>query len=188
MKQTQRPLLQVLDEASINSLLNAPDLRTRRGRRDKALMSVMAYGGLRIAEACSLKYSDIQYRDEYIRLTFSGKGNKTRTVTLPPQAVSALESHLKGVQAGYIFPGRDGPLKPRMARDIVEQHARTAGLPDWVHPHTLRHSYATFLMRKTGDLFLVSRVLGHSNTVTTDKYYLSFDASYADKAAEAWAS
>ena len=72
----------------------------------------------------------------------------------------------------------------RSGYDVVVRSAQAANLPAWVHPHTLRHSYATKLIRATGDVFLVSRVLGHSNMQTTARYYLSYDATYADKAAE----
>lgn len=89
-------MLQVLTDAQIQSLVNAPDLRTRLGVRDKALMSVMAFGGLRIQEACHLRKAEVIRRDGITRLTFSGKGGKTRTVTLPPQADSAVEKQLRG--------------------------------------------------------------------------------------------
>jgi len=86
----------------------------------------------------------------------------------------------------YLFAGRSGPLSPRSGHFIVCSYAKKIGLPDWVHPHSLRHTYGTKIMRETGDIFLVSRVLGHADISTTAKYYLAYDPSYADKAAEVW--
>jgi integrase/recombinase XerC/integrase/recombinase XerD len=77
-------------------------------------------------------------------------------------------------------------MTPNGGYKVVERNGIKGGLPEWLHPHALRHYYGTKLMRETGDIFLVSRVLGHSNMQTTARYYLAFDASYADRAAKIW--
>lgn len=178
-------MLQVLTEDQVNALLSAPDHRTREGRRDRAFLHILGLGGLRIAEACNLKVTDIEKVGEEMFLTFTGKKGKTRTVALPSRAVSAVERHLTGHKSPFVFPGYSGPLTSRAGYNIVLRHARDAGLPDWVHPHSLRHTYGTRLMRATGDLFLVSRVMGHSSTQTTAQYYLAYDRSYASRASKA---
>lgn len=178
-------MLQVLDDAQVEALVSAPDGRAKRGKRDKALLAILAYGGLRIAEACSLKVSEVQRQGSKTRLVFAGKGGRVRTVSLPQKAAAMVLSHLATNDSPFLFPGRHGPLTARGGRLIVTYWVRKAGLPDWVHPHTLRHSYGTKLIKQTGDLFLVSRVMGHANISTTAAYYLAFDPSYADRAAEA---
>lgn len=177
----------ILTDEQVEALVTAPDLRTRQGYRDRAFLSIMAYGGLRIQEACSLRRDEVQTSDGRTRLTFVGKGGKKRTVALPQRAVSPLIKHLASHRSAYVFPGRDGlPVRPRGGSYIVERAVEAAGLPSWIHPHALRHYYGSKLMRETGDLFLVSRVLGHSNMNTTARFYLAFDPTYADRAAEVW--
>jgi integrase len=180
-------VLQVLTDEQVNALVNVPDLRTRQGRKDRAFLSILAYGGLRIQEACSLRRDEVRVEGDRVRLTFAGKGGKTRTVSLPQRAVSGLVKHMQSHTSPYVFTGRGGlPMTPNGGYKVVERNAIQAGLPSWVHPHTLRHSYGTKLMRETGDIFLVSRVLGHANMQTTARFYLAFDQSYADRAADVW--
>lgn len=180
-------MLKVLTDEQIEALINAPDLRTRQGRKERAFLSLLAFGGLRIQEVCSLRRDEVHVVGDLIRLTFAGKGGKTRTVTLPRRAVSDVVRHLSTHSSPYVFPGRYAlPITPNGGYKIVERNVMAAGLPSWVHPHTLRHSYGTKLMRETGDIFLVSRVLGHSKIDTTARYYLAFDPSYADRAANVW--
>lgn len=174
----------VLTEAERDRLVDTPDERTRLGKRDRALLSIMAYGGLRIAEACGLTRENITREGGRMRLTFTGKGGHSRTVSLPSRASSAVDKWLMTHTSPYVFPARGGPLKPRGARQRVYLHAEAAGLPDWVHPHTLRHTFGSTVQRKLGDLFLTARVMGHRSVKTTADYYLAFDATYADKAAE----
>lgn len=185
-------MLQVLTDEQREKLLNAPDHRTRLGRRDRALLAVLLYGGLRIAEVCGLRQDNIIREEGRTRLVFSGKGSKTRTVTLPLRAVSLLEMHQTGNTTAFVFPGRVHsekgacmkPLTTRAAYNIVIGAAQKAGLPAWVHPHSTRHSYATSLLRKTHDIELVQKVLGHSDIRTTAKYYIGHDPRAADRAAE----
>lgn len=176
-------MLKVLTEVQINALLSTPDWRTRLGRRDRAFLHILALGGLRIQEVCSLRMDELEWEGANLRLTFAGKGGYVRTVALPPRAVSAIKQHIVGNTSPFLFPGRGGALATRSGHQIVVAAAAQAGLPAWVHPHSLRHTFGTLLMRKSGDLFLVSKVLGHRNVQTTSQYYLAYDRSYADRAA-----
>lgn len=180
--------VRALTESQVKALVSAPDGRTRYGNRDRALIAVMAYGGLRIAEACSLSREDIELDGRHTRLTFVGKGGKQRTVSLPQRAATVLKTHLTTHTSPFVFPtalggGSTGHLMPRHARLIVQSYAREVGLPTWFHPHSLRHTYASTVQRKLGDLHLTQNVLGHSSPATTAAYYLAFDPRYADKAA-----
>lgn len=182
--------VKALTEAQVRALVAAPDARSSRGRRDRALLSLMAYTGLRIAEAVSLTRENIVTEGRRTRLTFCGKGGKQRTVSLPSDAAYALERQLLSHTSPFVFPGRTrhpvattGHLQTRAARKIVHFYGDLVGLPGWFHPHSLRHSYASTIQRKLGDLHLTQSVLGHSSPATTAAYYLAFDPRYADKAA-----
>lgn len=178
----------VLTKDEVERLLAAPDRRTRYGRRDVAFLSVMALGGLRIAEACSLRRDEVFDHDGLMRLTFSGKGDKLRTVTLPSVAADAVRRTLNDFKSEYVFVGRchKRPLTPRGGRWIADQHFMSAKLEAWVHPHSLRHTCATMLLRATnGDMRTVQRTLGHSSPQTTAKHYDGWDSTDSDRAAAA---
>lgn len=179
--------VKILTKEQIERLLSQPDRRTERGRRDVAMMGLMALGGLRISEVTNLRRDEVIVDDGRTRLVFAGKGGKVRTVTLPEKAAVWLNKYMLTHTSPYAFPGRYGPHSPISANAAwrtVTAHAEAAGLPKWFHPHSLRHTYATALIRSTSNLHLVQRVLGHSSPQTTATYYLAFDRSDADKAAE----
>lgn len=179
--------------AGMNRLLRTPDGRTARGRRDAALLAVMAGAGLRIGEAINLPKAALTGR----HLTFQGNKSRScfgsgrmgavRVVSLPTQVLRLVQRQAAAVDGPFLFPGRNGQghLSERAAYNVVVEHSRAAGIGEWVHPHTLRHSYATTLMRETGDLFAVSRLLGHASPDVTARYYLAFDERDADRAADA---
>lgn len=182
--------VKVLTKDEVTRLLDAPDLRTRHGRRDRALLAVMALGGLRIAEAAGLRRQDVAVQDGVTRLTFDGKGGKRRTVTLPRLAADALHDALARHTSEWCFPGHDrqytAPLSPRGARFVATRCFTAAGLPEWVHPHSLRHTCATFMLRATnGDMRTVQRTLGHASPATTAKFYDGYDSTDSDRAAAA---
>lgn len=180
----------VLSPSEVTSLLDAPDLRSRWGRRDRALLAVMALGGLRIAEACSLRREHLDTSGSVTRLTFPGKGGKVRTVTLPHVAADAVARILPDFPAPFLFYSGDSrhfeqrPLSTRGARWVAERYFRDAGLGEWVHCHSLRHSNATILLRAlNGDMRTVQRHLGHASPATTAKHYDGWDSTDSDRAA-----
>lgn len=182
--------VQVLTKAEVTHLLSIPDTRCLHGHRDRALLAVMVLGGLRIAEAASLRRDNVADRDGVLRLTFDGKGGKRRTVTLPRLAADALREALASYKGEYCFPARNrqstAPLSPRGARYVITQCFKAAGLPKWVHPHSLRHTCATMLLRATnGDMRTVQRTLGHSSPVTTALFYDGYNSTDSDRAAAA---
>jgi integrase/recombinase XerD len=182
-------MVQVLSKDEVGRLLEVPDLRCRSGRRDRALLSTMVLGGLRIAEASGLRRDEVFEVEGVVRLTFAGKGGKRRTVTLPTQAAAALLDHLNHSTGEFVFSARtdrSAALSPRAARYITQKCFASAGLPDWAHPHSLRHTCATMLLRATnGDMRTVQRTLGHSSPVTTAKFYDGYDSTDSDRAAVA---
>jgi integrase/recombinase XerD len=182
--------LRVLSVLEVNRLLDQPDCRSQSGRRDRAFLAVMVMGGLRIGEACKLRADEVYVEGGVTRLTFTGKGGKMRTVTLPQVAAHYLRRHMDDLwpTVQYIFHGRNWhkPMTTRGGYKIVALTRDAAGLPSWVHPHSLRHTFATLLMRGTsGDLQTVQRTLGHSNINTTAKHYAAWDRHACDRAATA---
>lgn len=175
---------QVLKPEQVTSLLEAPDRRTRHGHRDRAFLALMALGGLRIAEACSLRRDSIT-RDGATRITFIGKCSKLRTVTLPRVAAEAVDAALARHDGPYILGG-DAPWPVRTARRVATRYFDACGFEAWVHPHSLRHTCATTLLRATnGDMRTVQRTLGHTSPQTTAKYYDGWDSRDSDRAAAA---
>ena len=186
----------LLDEELIWRLIHLPDRRTKRGRRDAALLSLLTLAGLRSHEASALKVDQIDPQpDGTARILIEGKGGKERTITLPLPGSDFLLGWVAYTGSKFwVFPSRRGePLTDKAVRDVVKGYGATLGFPtardaDGVdrslHPHALRHSALTMLVRKSGDLWLAQRIAGHSDPRTTAKFYLKFSPRDADVAAQ----
>jgi len=142
--------------------------------RDAAVLALLYGAGLRISEALSLKRQDIRAGQD--ALTVTGKGNKTRMVPLLPQVSKLIDEYLalcpfKAVADAPLFAGtRGGPLSPRIVQLTVAQLRGALGLPDSATPHALRHSFATHLLGRGGDLRAIQELLGHASLSTTQIY------------------
>ena len=144
--------------------------------RDAAVMALLYGSGLRISEALGLKHRDVPLPGEGDVLVVTGKGNKTRMVPVL-QNVLALVAHYVAMcpyplpPEGPIFVGaRGGPLKARIIQLAMERLRGALGLPDSATPHALRHSFATHLLSRGGDLRAIQELLGHSSLSTTQIY------------------
>jgi integrase/recombinase XerD len=172
-----RLLPETLTVAEVESLLEAaPDLRGR------ALLELLYAAGLRVSEALGLDREDLSTDGGFVRVI--GKGDKERLVPVGDIALDWLERWMTDARPGllalaHVAPARGGPLflgdrGGRLARQqafaIVKAAARTAGLPDAVSPHTLRHSFATHLLEGGADLRIVQELLGHASISTTQLY------------------
>jgi integrase/recombinase XerC len=152
--------------------------QVERRRRDRALVELLYGAGLRIGEAVALAVRDLDPLAREVRVV--GKGRKERIVPLPRAARQALASYLElrrrpGYQAEPLFvalgPGRRrGRLGARSVRRILLARAAAAGVADRVHPHRLRHSYATHLLDMGADLREIQELLGHASLSTTQRY------------------
>ncbi|HEX9207613.1 MAG TPA: tyrosine recombinase XerC [Steroidobacteraceae bacterium] len=147
----------------------------RLGIRDKAIMELLYSSGLRLAELLGLDLADLDLRDRTVRVL--GKGRKTRIVPVGRQAIQALQAWLAqratvaavGEQA--VFVGVNGSrLGPRIVQRRIARWARLQGLPEHVHPHMFRHSFASHLLESSQDLRAVQELLGHANISTTQVY------------------
>lgn len=143
--------------------------------RDRAMLELFYSSGLRLSELTGLAPTDVNYGDGTVRVT--GKGAKTRIVPVGRHAIAALKSWLAvrggvaGVQQDALFVNRNGTrLSPRSVQLRLKQHALKKGLGSRVHPHALRHSFASHLLQSSGDLRAVQDMLGHASISTTQVY------------------
>jgi integrase/recombinase XerC len=156
--------------------------------RDLAMLELMYSSGLRLSELVSLNHGDVDFNDRTVRVT--GKGAKTRVLPVGDKAIGALRAwqQLRPQRGSEpaIFTGRGGKrLGVRAVQQRVKDWARRQGIPGDVHPHTLRHSFASHLLESSGDLRAVQELLGHADISTTQVYtHLDFQhlAQVYDKA------
>jgi integrase/recombinase XerC len=151
----------------------------RRRLRDRALVELLYGTGLRVSEASALDVRDVDLQRGDVRVM--GKGGKERVIPIPGKARDALAVYLEsrrmpGVLAQPLFPSlrsREGQLVRLGSRDIrriLKTRAQRVGIVDRVHPHRLRHSYATHLLDMGADLREIQELLGHASLSTTEKY------------------
>ena len=179
---------QVLRPKQLKALLNAPDRRTRRGRRDAALIAVLGCGGLRLGECVRLTVEGIEL-GKRVRITTKTAKSRTarsRTITLPGPAARLLRDHLAHSEPRlFVFEGRrHEALSTRQAGRIVTSYLRKIGRGD-LHPHSLRHGVGAMITRATGSIFCAQSVLGHASPTTTARFYACWAVEDADKAADA---
>ena len=169
---TARHLPDTLNVDDVTQLLGITD-REPLTLRDIAILELLYSSGLRLGELVSLDTGDIDFNERMVRVT--GKGAKTRVVPVGSKAVRALQDWLavRIAVAGEpaIFTGRGGRrLSARAVQQRVKQRARKRGIPGDLHPHTLRHSFASHLLESSGDLRAVQELLGHADISTTQIY------------------
>lgn len=169
------PVVLSLDE--VERLLEAPDIATPTGLRDRCLFEVMYATGVRVGELLSLRGSDIDWVRRSVLV--HGKGEKERIVLLGDLAVDALEAYihrgrpalLRGRTSEALFLSHLGtPLSIRGFHDVLGRHVAAAGIARHITPHTLRHTFATHLLEGGADLRSVQELLGHARVATTQVY------------------
>ncbi|MCX7295431.1 MAG: tyrosine recombinase XerC [Hyphomicrobiales bacterium] len=144
--------------------------------RDTAVLGLLYGSGLRIAEALSLKREQAPRPDTGDAITVTGKGNKARMVPVLPQVAKLIADYvalcpLDLPPDGPLFVGaRGGPLLPRIIQLAMARLRGALGLPDTATPHALRHSFATHLLARGGDLRSIQELLGHASLSTTQIY------------------
>jgi integrase/recombinase XerD len=162
---------EVLKSEELERLLATPNARCATGCRNRALMAIMADCGLREAEAIHLEPRDIDMETGRIHV-HEGKGKRDRILWAGPRTVKWIQEYcaMDGVGEKLFTTLAGHPINPRYIREMVKRYAVRAGLDDYVHPHTLRHTFATDLYKATKDIALVSKALGHTNIATTMIY------------------
>jgi len=171
---TARKLPKTLDVDQVSQLLNVDD-NDPLALRDRAMMELIYSSGLRLAELAGLNINDIDQCDALVRIT--GKGSKTRVVPVGRYALSALDKWLKS-RAGLadidnpaLFVAKTGRrLGHRAIQLRLREWAIQRGLSEALHPHMLRHSFASHMLESSGDLRAVQELLGHADISTTQIY------------------
>ena len=166
-----RKLPQVLDVDEAVQLVELPT-DVPLGVRDRAILELFYSSGLRLSELCALRWRDLDLADGLV--TVLGKGSKQRSVPVGSHARKALDDwrrESRGQPDAAVFPGRGGAtITPRAVQLRLRQLAQRQGLFKRVHPHLLRHSFASHVLESSGDLRGVQELLGHADIATTQIY------------------
>ncbi|QSQ95118.1 site-specific tyrosine recombinase XerD [Acinetobacter indicus] len=171
-----RALPKDLSEADVEALIQAPDVNTALGLRDRAMFEVLYACGLRVSELLNLRLELINLKQGYLRIV--GKGNKERLVPLGQVACEWVEHYLQKARpqlyktsTDYLFLTQHGGIMSRQNFwYAIKRYALQAGIQAELSPHTLRHAFATHLLNHGADLRVVQMLLGHSDLSTTQIY------------------
>ena len=175
---TGRKLPDTLSTLEIDSLIQAIDLSTPEGERNKAMLETLYSCGLRVSELISLKLSDLFFEEGFIKIT--GKGNKQRFVPVGKSTIKIVTSYVNQVRVHLsiqknfedtLFLNRRGrQLTRAMVFTIIKNLAFKINLNKTISPHTFRHSFATHLLENGADLRSIQLMLGHESITTTEVY------------------
>ncbi len=173
---TWRTLPNVLTPSEVEALLLVPPLEKPQGLRDRAMLEVLYATGLRVSELANLMLENINLEEGF--LVCFGKGGKERVVPVGRTACEFTSRYIAEVrplfvrsESGFLFLTRRGKNFTRQGVwKILRDYAAKAGLAGKVHPHILRHSFATHLLERGADLRSVQLMLGHSQVTTTQIY------------------
>ena len=172
-----RTLPKSLTEADVESLLAAPDIKTPRGVRDKAMLEVLYASGLRVSELVTLKLPQVSQDMGVVRVI--GKGSKERLVPLGHEALAWVKRYASSARADLLagqasddlfVTAQGGAMTRQSFWLIIKRYALLAGLKASISPHVLRHAFATHLLNHGADLRVVQLLLGHSDISTTQIY------------------
>lgn len=170
-------LPEYLSTEEVDALENSIDLTSNEGHRNRAIIEVFFSCGLRVSELTNLKLSDLFLTQGFIRV--NGKGGKQRLVPISERAIHELElwfddrrqMNIKPGEEDYVFLNRRGHhLTRTMILIMVKRQAEAAGIKKTISPHTLRHSFATALLKGGADLRIIQELLGHADLGTTEIY------------------
>ena len=180
-----RKLPDTLDYLEIVKLLDAIDLSSPEGGRNRAMLEILYSSGLRVSELVDLKRANIYFDLGFLRVL--GKGNKERLVPIGRDAMKYLAIYLDEIRVhvpvqkgfeGYVFLNKSGRKISRVSIFlIIKALAEKIGLKKSISPHTFRHSFATHLIEGGADLRAVQEMLGHES-ITTTEIYTHLDRDY----------
>jgi integrase/recombinase XerD len=179
-----RLLPSVLTIDEVNKILDSVDLNVKPGLRDRALLETMYASGLRVSEVVNLEISNIFFEDGFLRIF--GKGSKERIVPIGKSALRFIEKYYSGERSliknkdsqNYVFLNFRGKKMTRMSVwNIVRKYSSLAGIKKEIHPHTLRHTFATHLLEGGADIRIIQEMLGHSD-ISTTQIYTHIDKEY----------
>jgi integrase/recombinase XerD len=176
-KQAQR-FPKTLSERQVEDLLDAPDLNTPLGLRDRAMLELLYATGLRVSELVGIRLFELSLNDNVVRVM--GKGSKERLVPLGEVAADWLRRYLAGsrnellkqrVSDAIFITVRGAAMTRQMFWNLIKKYALQVGIPqERISPHVLRHAFATHLLNHGADLRVVQLLLGHADISTTQVY------------------
>ena len=175
--QTGFHLPEVLTIEEIDNLINAIDLSTREGQRNRAILETLYSCGLRVSELCNLKLSELYLDQGFIKV--EAKANKQRLVPISPRAIHELQLYFLDRNMAYIKPGyedfifiskRGKNISRIMVFHFIKELAERIQLQKNISPHTFRHSFATHLLEGGANLRAIQSMLGHESIGTTEIY------------------
>ena len=171
----QKRLPSTLDVDQISGLLDHVNQNTFIGCRDRAIMELFYSSGLRLAELAGLNCRDVDLADQLVYVT--GKGDKNRVVPVGGKAISAIkvwlqcrDEHRLFNEVALFVSKRGGRLGVRSIQQRLRHWGKQQGISDRVHPHRLRHAFASHMLEASGDLRAVQELLGHADISTTQVY------------------
>ena len=181
---TARILPNVLTINEIDEVLSKTDVKTKLGLRDRAILETMYATGLRVSELINLEISNVFFDDGFVRVI--GKGSKERIVPIGRSALKFITKYINDSRQylrsnrseNFLFLNFRGGKLSRMAIwDIVKKYCKLAHIDKEIHPHTLRHSFATHLLEGGADIRIIQEMLGHSD-ISTTQIYTHIDKEY----------
>ncbi|MBL4568608.1 MAG: tyrosine-type recombinase/integrase, partial [Flavobacteriaceae bacterium] len=188
---TGRKLPDTLSEEEIDQLINAIDLSKPQGERNRTIIETIYSCGLRVSEVINLQLSDLFFKEGFVKVL--GKGNKERYTPINYATQKYINFYIKDIrshitpQKGHedtLFLNRRGKgLTRQMIFTIIKNLAVKIDLNKKIGPHTLRHSFATHLLKGGADLRAIQQMLGHES-ITTTEVYVHLDKSYLKKVVE----
>ena len=188
-----RKLPDTLSEDEINQLISAIDLSHPQGERNRTILETMYSCGLRVSELINLKISDLFFDEGFIRVI--GKGNKQRFVPIHDNAqkyillyINNIRNHItaqKGFEDTVFLNRRGKGLTRQMIFIILKDLSIKLEWTKKISPHTLRHSFATHLLKNGADLRAIQQMLGHES-ITTTEVYVHLDKSYLKEVVETY--
>ncbi len=173
----EQPLPETLNEAEVRRLLESVDGISPLDRRDRAILELFYASGLRLSELAEARLENLNLEEGWIRVT--GKGAKTRLAPVGSAARDAIAAYLEHARPAlvkkrtqsHVFITRNGTrLTGSRLQQIVNERAAACGLAKKIHPHQLRHSFATHLLNHGADLRVIQEMLGHADIATTQIY------------------
>ncbi len=166
-----------LSYEEVDKLLNAPDTSTPKGMRDKAMLELLYATGMRVSELLGLKLGDVDLDERIVRC--QGKGARERLVPFGDHAAKALEDYLSKARpaltskrrTSYLFVNaKGGKLSRTGFWKILKDYGEKIGLGYRLHPHLLRHTFATHMLAGGCDIMVIKELLGHASISTTEVY------------------
>ncbi|MBN2364314.1 site-specific tyrosine recombinase XerD [candidate division WOR-3 bacterium] len=178
VSRSKRTLPSPLSIDEIEKIFKTIGEKTPENVRDRAIFELIYSSGLRVSEICSMKFNSLMWDEQLVRIT--GKGNKERLIPFGDCAALALKKYLEAARPKLLNGKKDSdkvflssrgrPISRQMIWIRLKRAAKEAGIRKDIHPHTLRHSFATHLLKGGADLRAVQELLGHSSISTTQIY------------------